>query len=66
MDTASKSIGCTIRELSAGFRRRPLNWDLIDALTTLEEREASLPHRAAVQESEASPSRQPDRGFWKR
>ena len=45
MDNPSKTIGEGLRRLFSAFIRRPMGWNLIDALTRLEEREEEeTPH----------------------
>jgi hypothetical protein len=42
MDTPPKAVGSAMRRLFAAFAQRPMNWNLIDAFTRLEEREEEL------------------------
>ena len=46
MDEGTKTIGAFLRDLSAGLKKRPLDWKLIDAFTRLEEREEGVSSRS--------------------
>jgi hypothetical protein len=54
MDNSSKSIAQGLRRMFAAIVRRPMGWSLIDAFTSLEEREEAA--RDETSESEPSPT----------
>lgn len=47
MDTPPKAVGSAMRRLFAAITRRPMNWNMIDAFSRLEEREEELREREA-------------------
>lgn len=47
MDQGTKTIGEFLRDLSAVLKRRPLDWKLIDAFASLQEREEEATIRSS-------------------
>jgi hypothetical protein len=64
MDNSSKTIGESLRRIFSTIIRRPMGWSLIDAFTSLEEREEAARPGDATNEAEplsppSSPPREP-------
>jgi hypothetical protein len=51
MDNSSKSIAQGLRRMFAAIVRRPMGWSLIDAFTSLEEREEAARRGDEMNES---------------
>jgi hypothetical protein len=51
MDDSSKTIGESLRRIFSAIIRRPMGWSLIDAFTSLEEREEAARRGDEMNES---------------